>query len=142
MEHCCCEGCQEKLQIWRRMSPSNAVHSLHSSGSLGPDLTPVRGHQRPQAQTSAASAVMRRLLGSFTQTSPAPSTAGLIDQIKQAGVTGTCSACCEAVQLYWKVHDHLTHVVVREAGHMVPQDAPMQAQYMIERWLEEALMHA
>lgn len=48
----------------------------------------------------------------------------------------------EAVAGYWKQHGPLTQVVLRNAGHMVPHDAPLQAQAMLERWIEAALQRA
>ena len=40
---------------------------------------------------------------------------------------------------YWREWGRLTHVVVRDAGHLVPHDAPLTAQAMIESWLERSL---
>eukprot|EP00887_Chlorella_sp_A99_P006994 scaffold2.g6994.t1 len=43
------------------------------------------------------------------------------------------------VAAYWKAHGSLTHVVVRDAGHMVPADQPGVARWMVERWLGQVL---
>jgi vitellogenic carboxypeptidase-like protein len=37
---------------------------------------------------------------------------------------------------YVKTHKHLTHVIIRNAGHMVPHDRPEVSQRMIETWIE------
>jgi vitellogenic carboxypeptidase-like protein len=39
---------------------------------------------------------------------------------------------------YLKTHKHLTHIVIRNAGHMVPHDRPVVSQRMIETWIESA----
>lgn len=44
-----------------------------------------------------------------------------------------------AVVAYWKQGGGLTHVVLTEAGHMTPRDAPLATRWMLERWLDEAL---
>jgi vitellogenic carboxypeptidase-like protein len=44
----------------------------------------------------------------------------------------------EQVLGYVKTHKHLTHLVVRNAGHMVPHDRPVVSQRMIETWIEAA----
>lgn len=41
---------------------------------------------------------------------------------------------------YWKEWDMLTHVVIRDAGHMVPRDDPLTSQAMIESWLERSVL--
>jgi vitellogenic carboxypeptidase-like protein len=45
----------------------------------------------------------------------------------------------DKVVAYWKRSGRLTHVVLAEAGHMVPRDAPQAGRCMLERWLQEAL---
>ncbi|GBF91928.1 serine carboxypeptidase-like [Raphidocelis subcapitata] len=40
---------------------------------------------------------------------------------------------------YWKSHSRLTHVVIRNAGHMVPHDRPEVSQKMLETWLDSTL---
>lgn len=40
--------------------------------------------------------------------------------------------------VYWKAHDSLTHVVIRDAGHMVPRDAPEAMLWVLETWLEDS----
>eukprot|EP00884_Botryococcus_braunii_P019093 jgi/Botrbrau1/5868/Bobra.0366s0047.1 len=40
---------------------------------------------------------------------------------------------------YWRSFDTLTHVVIRNAGHMVPHDQPLVSQAMVERWVEEVM---
>ena len=40
---------------------------------------------------------------------------------------------------WWREAGTLTHVVVKNAGHMVPRDDPLTAQRMIESWLERSL---
>ncbi|WIA29141.1 hypothetical protein OEZ86_011652 [Tetradesmus obliquus] len=42
----------------------------------------------------------------------------------------------QAVLGYIKSHKKLTHVVIRNAGHMVPHDRPVVSQKMIETWIE------
>lgn len=37
---------------------------------------------------------------------------------------------------YWKQHSTLTHVAVRNAGHMVPHDAPLAAFSMFQLWMD------
>jgi vitellogenic carboxypeptidase-like protein len=39
---------------------------------------------------------------------------------------------------YLKTHKHLTHLIIRNAGHMVPHDRPVVSQRMIETWIESA----
>eukprot|EP00775_Hariotina_reticulata_P013690 gene13690-13812_t len=39
---------------------------------------------------------------------------------------------------YVKSHMRLTHVVIRNAGHMVPHDRPVVSQKMLEAWIESA----
>ena len=46
---------------------------------------------------------------------------------------------CQGVVADWKAHEALAHAVVRDAGHMVPSDAPKTAQYLVERWLKGVL---
>lgn len=76
-------------------------------------------------------AARRRMLGM----EPGGEAAGL-----DSGECGTChGAACDAVAMYWKGTGALTHVVLRASGHMPPHDAPRAAQYMIERWLAEAV---
>jgi len=41
---------------------------------------------------------------------------------------------------YWKHYNTLTHVVIRNTGHMTPHDNPMYNQLMIERWIEGQVM--
>ncbi|GAB4820079.1 hypothetical protein N2152v2_007125 [Parachlorella kessleri] len=53
--------------------------------------------------------------------------------------TVLCGGACQGVVAYWKAHGALTHAVVRDAGHMVPRDAPKAAQYLVERWLKGVL---
>ena len=36
---------------------------------------------------------------------------------------------------YWKEWDTLTHVVIRDAGHMVPRDDPLTSQASNVAWL-------
>ncbi|KAK9907324.1 hypothetical protein WJX75_001489 [Coccomyxa subellipsoidea] len=40
---------------------------------------------------------------------------------------------------YWREHSTLSHLVIRNAGHMVPHDQPLVAQAMIEHWVNGAL---
>ena len=40
---------------------------------------------------------------------------------------------------YWKHHQSLTTVVIKDAGHMVPRDQPLVAQTMIEAWVQHSL---
>ncbi|BDA47762.1 probable serine carboxypeptidase CPVL [Coccomyxa sp. Obi] len=40
---------------------------------------------------------------------------------------------------YWREHSTLAHVVIRNAGHMVPHDQPLVAQAMIEQWVDKAV---
>ena len=42
---------------------------------------------------------------------------------------------------YWKHHQLLTTVVIKDAGHMVPRDQPLVAQAMIEAWVQHSLGH-
>ena len=62
---------------------------------------------------------------------------------EEAGERGAAGAATEAagrrVVAYWKRGGGLTHVVLTEAGHMVPRDAPVAARWMLHRWLEEEL---
>lgn len=44
----------------------------------------------------------------------------------------------ELVLGYVKTHKRLTHLVIRNAGHMVPHDRPVVSQRMIETWIESA----
>lgn len=41
---------------------------------------------------------------------------------------------------YLKQHDTLTHLVVRNTGHMVPHDNPLYGQLFLERWVEEEVL--
>ncbi|CAK0783932.1 hypothetical protein CVIRNUC_007135 [Coccomyxa viridis] len=64
-------------------------------------------------------------------------------------VGAACSGACEGsagagkgeqvVVGYWKQHSLLTHVVLRNAGHMVPHYQPKVAQAMIEKWIDGVL---
>ncbi|CAL8469775.1 g9317 [Coccomyxa elongata] len=40
---------------------------------------------------------------------------------------------------YRRQHDTLAHIVIRNAGHMVPHDQPLVAQAMIEQWVDKAV---
>ncbi|GFR46687.1 hypothetical protein Agub_g8305 [Astrephomene gubernaculifera] len=40
---------------------------------------------------------------------------------------------------YWKSHDTLDVLVLRNTGHMVPHDNPLIGQLMLERWVETAV---
>lgn len=42
---------------------------------------------------------------------------------------------------YWKHHQFLTTMVLKDAGHMVPRDQPLVAQHMIETWVQHSLDH-
>ena len=42
---------------------------------------------------------------------------------------------------YWKHHNSLTTVVLKDAGHMVPRDQPLVTQAMIEAWVQHSLDH-
>lgn len=42
------------------------------------------------------------------------------------------------VVAFWKQGGGLTHVVLTEAGHMAPRDAPEATQWMFERWAAAA----
>lgn len=61
------------------------------------------------------------------------------DAGSSAGVSKQEDRRCQAVAAYWKSHGKLSHVVIRDAGHMPPHDVPRTAQYMIERWLGEVV---
>jgi vitellogenic carboxypeptidase-like protein len=56
-----------------------------------------------------------------------------------AALRGKHGGSGERVVAYWKQGGHLTHVVLPDAGHMVPRDAPLAARFMLESWLAEAL---
>lgn len=47
----------------------------------------------------------------------------------------------QSVAGYWKHHQLLTTVVIKDAGHMVPRDQPLVAQTMIEAWVQHSLGH-
>lgn len=47
----------------------------------------------------------------------------------------------QTVAGYWKHHQSLTTVVIKDAGHMVPRDQPFVAQTMIEAWVQHSLGH-
>ena len=42
---------------------------------------------------------------------------------------------------FWKHHEALTTVVLKDAGHMVPRDQPLVSQAMIEAWVQHCLDH-
>ncbi len=44
-------------------------------------------------------------------------------------------ASAQQVVAYWRQGGGLAHVVLTEAGHMVPRDAPLAACWMLERWM-------
>ena len=58
---------------------------------------------------------------------------------QQQGPNKHEEASGDKVVAYWKRSGRLTHVVLSEAGHMVPRDAPQAGRCMLERWLHEAL---
>lgn len=37
---------------------------------------------------------------------------------------------------FWKQHENLTHVMIRNTGHMVPHDRPGVGQLLLEKWLD------
>lgn len=39
---------------------------------------------------------------------------------------------------YWKSAGPLSHVLVRNAGHMMPHDAPRTGQLMLQAWVDGA----
>lgn len=45
-----------------------------------------------------------------------------------------CKATGNPVVGFWKQGGGLTHVVLTDAGHMAPRDAPQATQWMFERW--------
>ena len=47
----------------------------------------------------------------------------------------------QTVAGYWKHHQSLTTIVIKDAGHMVPRDQPFVAQTMIEAWVQHSLGH-
>ncbi|KAK9835972.1 hypothetical protein WJX81_002745 [Elliptochloris bilobata] len=63
-----------------------------------------------------------------------------IDDLARASHPGTARRGGEVVG-YWREHATLTHVVIRNAGHMVPHDRPLVAQEMLRRWVKDALRH-
>lgn len=48
---------------------------------------------------------------------------------------GPHAAAGSRVVGYWKRGGGLTHVVLTDAGHMAPRDAPRATQWMLETWL-------
>lgn len=42
---------------------------------------------------------------------------------------------------FWKHHQSLTTVVLKDAGHMVPRDQPVATQHMIEAWVQHCVGH-
>ena len=65
------------------------------------------------------------------------STADGILQLAQHTPAGTRKL--QPVAGYWKHHQLLTTVVIKDAGHMVPRDQPLVAQTMIEAWVQHSL---
>ena len=64
-----------------------------------------------------------------------PSNGGTVLQLaQQAG-----SEKPQPIAGYWKHHQSLTSVVLKDAGHMVPRDQPLAAQAMIEAWVQHSL---
>lgn len=66
-------------------------------------------------------------------------TADGILQLAQHTPAGTMKL--QPVAGYWKHHQLLTTVVIKDAGHMVPRDQPLVAQTMIEAWVQHSLGH-
>lgn len=64
------------------------------------------------------------------------SAGGILQLAQQAG-----SGKLQPVAGYWKHHQSLTTVVLKDAGHMVPRDQPLAAQSMIEAWVQHSLGH-
>ena len=54
-------------------------------------------------------------------------------------VSADSTAAHHDIAGYWKRAGPLTQVVLRGCGHMVPHDAPLQAQAMLERWVSHVL---
>ena len=105
--------------------------------------------QRQQAGSSAGSTVApglplpgtqaRQLVQGQTEGEPA---AVLQAAPEEAGETARHkrrdAAAIKAVG-WWKAGGGLTHVVLADAGHMTPHDAPLATRYMLERWLGESV---
>ncbi len=53
--------------------------------------------------------------------------------------TEASSKKLQPVAGFWKHHESLTTVVLKDAGHMVPRDQPMVTQTMIEAWVQHCL---
>ncbi|KAK9836018.1 hypothetical protein WJX81_006526 [Elliptochloris bilobata] len=89
-----------------------------------------RGFNRAERRLWRMPSALAPLGGSAGEPVPAPHTAENSSADKPASAKG--SEENTAVVGYWRQHDRLTHVVVRNAGHMSPGDQPWVAKEMIE----------
>ena len=101
---------------------------------------------RPQRQLQVTAAVASSLDRSIQRSGSRQQTAERQQtddrQQRQDGggpALGRRDASAQRVVAYWKQGGGLTHVVLTEAGHMVPRDAPLEARWVLEQWLAAVL---
>ncbi|EFN52655.1 hypothetical protein CHLNCDRAFT_58790 [Chlorella variabilis] len=97
---------------------------------------------RPQRQLQVTAAVASSLDRSIQRSGSRQQTAERQQtddrQQRQDGggpALGRRDASAQRVVAYWKQGGGLTHVVLTEAGHMVPRDAPLEVRWVLEQWL-------
>lgn len=109
--------------------------SLAAGGASGDEgglrlRLPAEGRS---ASSSAAGrqAQQRRLLSEGSAEQQARAAAGMERGGSGGGGVG------HAAVAFWKQGGGLAHVVLPNAGHMAPRDAPEATQWMLERWLRD-----
>lgn len=83
----------------------------------------------PRAATAAAANLSETLSAAPASSAAAAAAGGPGQQRSRPGAE---------LAGYWKRHDTLSHVVVRDAGHMVPRDQPVATRLMVEQWVRDA----
>ena len=120
---------------WRA---DNGSGSGMSSGGSGSHLL-LPGQPRSSSGSTTAAAgrptQQRRLLVQ----KPAAGMDGRGEQLARGAAAGARNSggrkpAGNPVVAFWKQGGGLTHVVLTDAGHMAPRDAPEATQWMFERW--------
>lgn len=104
---------------------SNAA-GLHPPGGSGGSVV---GWRQLQAEPRSGGAQLHPR----QQPQPSQQQEGQGQHADQGGGAGN------RVVAYWKSGGGLTHVVLTDAGHMTPRDAPQATQWMLESWLAAEL---
>lgn len=111
--------------LWRMRLPSGAEPSVPDlDANPGPNAAASRPNAAPCLGDCGASGAPRQAAaqgGRAGAGSPGADLAGA------PGLNDTAQREGEVVG-YWRAHSTLAHVVIRNAGHMVPHDRPLVAQ--------------